>query len=283
MESDNSTDAEKAKEVHDPSVQDNEIAVEAITEKLIEVTNLAEEMDQALRSAQQDCGLLTASNSTTTSASTTPTTVVCMSNQNTLEDAIINKEDLQSKVKLTTKSEDFKSDDEFLTASECTLPHSRSSSYNTASECENMYSPWWECDKRNGKENVVREKMVLGVGLPELPPVNSVLKPSPEVPPGKIVREVTETTHLKVQHSHSMGVSSYVLTSEIAKDKGTAGSCSFTQNEDLFGKASGTVTVSEKEINDEDLLNRMKQVSEGDEDGWRKYQGVTKKAIRGCF
>lgn len=85
-----------------------------------------------------------------------------------------------------------------MTASECTLPHSRSSSYNTASECENIYSPWWEHGKDDIKENIAKEKMVLAVGLPQLPPAENVLKPSPEVPPGKIVREVIETTHLKV-------------------------------------------------------------------------------------
>lgn len=61
--------------------------------------------------------------------------------------------------------------------------------------------------------------MVLAVGLPELPPADTVLKPSPEVPPGKIVREVTETTHIKVKHSHNFDVSSYVLTSETVREK----------------------------------------------------------------
>ncbi|XP_031348623.1 titin isoform X3 [Photinus pyralis] len=228
MESENSTDADKNLEVHDPSVQDNAVAVEAITEKLAEVTSLAEEMDQALLSAQQDCGLLTATSSTTTSASTTPTTVVCMSTKATFDDnSSYSEESLLPSKPLRT--EDLKSDDEFLTASECTFPHSRSSSYNTASECENRYSPWWDYDKKDCKENVSKEKLVLGVGLPELPSAKSVLKPSPEVPPGKIVREVTETTHLKVQHSHSIGVSSYVLTSEVAREK-DGGACSTSEN-----------------------------------------------------
>lgn len=39
---------------------DNAIAVEAITERLTEVTDLAEELDQALQSAQQDCAISTA-------------------------------------------------------------------------------------------------------------------------------------------------------------------------------------------------------------------------------
>lgn len=66
------------------------------------------------------------------------------------------------------------------------------------SECE-KYSPWWEFDKSEGNEDVSKEKMVLAVGCPDLPPPKSVLKPSIEVPPGKIAHEVTETTHIKVK------------------------------------------------------------------------------------
>lgn len=40
------------------SVEDNDIAVEAISERLSEVTGLAEELDQTLQSAQQDCSIL---------------------------------------------------------------------------------------------------------------------------------------------------------------------------------------------------------------------------------
>lgn len=97
-----------------------------------------------------------------------------------------------------SKPDDSKSDEEFLTASECTMHHSRSSSYNSATEGDHLYAPWWEHGKDDFREDIAKEKMVLAVGLPQLPPANSVLKPSPEVPPGKIVKEVTETTHLKV-------------------------------------------------------------------------------------
>lgn len=61
--------------------------------------------------------------------------------------------------------------------------------------------------------------MVLAVGLPQLPQPDDVLKPSPEIPPNsKIVHEVTETTHIKVKHSHNFDVASYVLTSETVKE-----------------------------------------------------------------
>ncbi|KAK4877376.1 hypothetical protein RN001_009882 [Aquatica leii] len=283
MDGENTTDAEKAdEEICDPSVQDNAIAVEAITEKLIEVTSLAEEMDQALRSAQQDCGLLTTNSSTSTSASTTPTTVISISTKTVLDDSSNAKQEQTNEAKVS-KNEDLKSDEEFLTASECTLPHSRSSSYNTASECEQRYSPWWDYDRRDARENISKEKLVLGVGLPELPPAKLILKPTPEVPPGKIMREVTETTHLKVQHSHSLDVSSYVLTSEIARQKD--GVCS---NSDNFRQHTGAMekefNVLDQDVKEDDVIRRMKQVSASlDEDSWKKYQGVTKKAIRGCF
>lgn len=52
-----STSGDASKEVTDEQYDaafKNAIAVEGITEKLAEVTSLAEELDQALRSAQQD-------------------------------------------------------------------------------------------------------------------------------------------------------------------------------------------------------------------------------------
>lgn len=159
-----------------------------------------------------------------------------------------------------TKADEAKSDEEFQTASECTLQHSRSSSYNTASECEHVYAPWWEYGKEDMHEDISKEKMVLAVGKPELPPAKSVLKPSPEVPPGKIVHEVTETTHLKVQHVHSMGVKSFVLTSETVRDK---------KNETIpkLEEVTKQTVVQKQEIesalgegDSEDLKRRLKEV-----------------------
>lgn len=108
-------------------------------------------------------------------------------------------------------------EEEFVTASECTYPQSRSSSFNTTSE-GGHFSPWWEFDQKEPAEDVSKEKMVLAVGCPDLPLPRTVLKPSPEAPPGMVVHEVTETTHLKVQHCHTLGVSSFVLTSETVRD-----------------------------------------------------------------
>lgn len=48
------------------SIKNNEIAIEAISERLSEVTQLSEELDQALKSAQQDC-IVFSTTSTSTS------------------------------------------------------------------------------------------------------------------------------------------------------------------------------------------------------------------------
>ncbi|RZC40718.1 hypothetical protein BDFB_002334, partial [Asbolus verrucosus] len=253
-----SNDTELASEEVPDSAGDNEIAIEAISERLTEVTGLAEELDQALHSAQQDCSILTSSATSTSITSSEPETVVSVK---TVMDASPNPEPKPP------KAEDLKSDDEFLTASECTLQHSRSSSYNTASECEHRYSPWWEFDK--GADDASKEKMVLAVGLPELPPAKSVLKPSPEAPPGKIVHEVTETTHIKVQHSHTLGVSSFVLTSETVRDK---------KSEGAGRKEEAAKAAEQGETGEFD--RRLKEVSGGfEEEVWRTY--TAKQAIKG--
>ncbi|KAJ8954874.1 hypothetical protein NQ318_016810, partial [Aromia moschata] len=61
-----STESEDLEELCD-SIANNEIAVEAISERLTEVTGLAEELDQALHSAQQDCLVLTTTSTSTSS------------------------------------------------------------------------------------------------------------------------------------------------------------------------------------------------------------------------
>lgn len=174
----------------------------------------------------------------------------------------------------------MKSDEEFLTASDGTLQHSRSSSYNTASECEHRYSPWWEFDKGKTNEKYAKEKLVLAVGLPELPPADDVLKSSPEVPPGKIVKEVTETTHIKVQHSYNLGVSSFVLTSETVKERDTQGAGASEESGHV--REEQVTESSARKVDDDELVRRMKEVGDSlDEDAWRNYQIVTKQAIRG--
>lgn len=63
------------------STDDNSIAVEAISERLTEVTDLAEELDQALQSAQQDCAISTVPTTTVATSmatSTAPTDTITL-------------------------------------------------------------------------------------------------------------------------------------------------------------------------------------------------------------
>ncbi|XP_017781311.1 PREDICTED: SEC14 domain and spectrin repeat-containing protein 1-B [Nicrophorus vespilloides] len=226
---------------------ENATAVEAVSERLTEVTNLAEELDQTLKSAQQDCAI--------SPAATTLPIPIAGAHRKDHQD-----EETCHSVRYM-RAEDGKSDDEFLTASDCTLQHSRSSSYNTASDCEHLYAPWWDYGKDDCRDDLAKEKMVLAVGLPELPIASSVLRPSPEVPPGKIAREVTETTHIKVQQCHTFGVKSFVLTSETVREK---------------GELKETAPLEQTPVYEEDdFASKLKEV------GWKgcKY----KQALRSCI
>lgn len=73
---DSKDDSEREFDLIDVSAN-NQTALEAITEKLTEVTELAEEVDQALFSAQQDCAI-----STTSSSTSTATTTISVTNMN---------------------------------------------------------------------------------------------------------------------------------------------------------------------------------------------------------
>lgn len=99
---------------------------------------------------------------------------------------------------------------------------------------------------------------------------------------GKIVREVTETTHIKVQQTHQLGVSSFVLTSETVKDKNAEAS---TTREEVIritdgqGKEVVIPVEIEKPIDDEELRIRLKEVGRCEDEAWTS--SVTKQAIKG--
>ncbi|KAF7280803.1 hypothetical protein GWI33_005466 [Rhynchophorus ferrugineus] len=269
------------------SIENNEIAIEAISEKLAEVTQLSEELDQALKSAQQDCIVFsTASTSTTNLFNEVNNNYITSYKKTDVMDVNKSPEQID---KSPRQDDSLRSDEEFHTASDTTLQHSRSSSYNTASECEQHFSPWWQYGKDDMRENIAKEKMVLAVGCPpegQLPPVDEVLKPSPDVPPGKIVREVTETTHFKVHQQHSLGVKSFVLTSETVRDKNDQGST--TREESIRLGSSGRVLLQDgkavPEIDEDELLKRMKEVGVFErEETWNhysSYRDVTKQTIK---
>lgn len=77
------SDGEDLEELCD-SIANNEIAVEAISERLTEVTGLAEELDQAIHSAQQDCLVFSTASTSTTSLTEPINTIstVCKAMEN---------------------------------------------------------------------------------------------------------------------------------------------------------------------------------------------------------
>lgn len=133
--------------------------------------------------------------------------------------------------------------------------------------------------------------MVLAVGCPDLPPAKTVLKPTPDVPPGKIVHEVTETTHIKVQHCHTLGVSSFVLTSETVRDGKGEGSARKDVVKDFIAVEEGRelvipVTV-DRDVDEDEFMRQMKEVGPPFEDktAWSKYYHnyVTKQTVKSCI
>ncbi|EEB18959.1 conserved hypothetical protein [Pediculus humanus corporis] len=138
---DNSTVGENSGEHEDSS--SNFTSVEAIVDKLSEVTNLAEQLDATINVAQAE-GL-------NTSSTVTPNTKQLLDGTSSTspEEWYAN---LKSP-KTPNTSSDSKSEEEFLTASECTCtPPSRSSSFQTASEGGGAMSPWWELDTASDSE-----------------------------------------------------------------------------------------------------------------------------------
>ncbi|CRL08293.1 CLUMA_CG021374, isoform B [Clunio marinus] len=106
---------------------DNSIAADSISAKLIEVSRVAESLDNVLHEMQDDLNIFESTMSGT-SSTTTPSTTV----ERKISSAN-NSDDWNSSLKSSTE------DESFVTASEYTP--SRSSSYHTASECRGT-SPW---------------------------------------------------------------------------------------------------------------------------------------------
>lgn len=126
--------------------------------------------------------------------------------------------------------------------------------------------------------------MVLAVGLPELPQPETVLKPSPEVPPGKIVHEVIETTHIKVQHSHNLDVSSFVLTSETVREKNNDDSSTTAPPEIRVIEQNELELLQDDDDDDDELLSKLKEVGDCfEEETVKSYNYVTQHAIKSYF
>ncbi|KAL0279931.1 UNVERIFIED_CONTAM: hypothetical protein PYX00_001381 [Menopon gallinae] len=193
------TSADKSTTSESKSVDDSHMSsVEAISEKLSEVTNLAEQLDEALCNAQVD-------GASSAGATVTPNIKKILDGtaSTTPEEWYSNLRPAQQKTPNT--SSDSKSEDEFVTASECTCtPPSRSSSFQTASE-GGAISPWWEIDPTSDSDEKTKTE------TPETVKKSSPLRINSEMPTEVVVREVTETTSLKVSSSGSLGVTSFLL------------------------------------------------------------------------
>lgn len=91
---------------------------------------------------------------------------------------------------------------------------------------------------------------------------------------------------LQVQHQHTFGVSSFVLTSETVRDKKNEG----TTREDVVGIVSTNekeVLIPfqiEKNIDEDDFGKKLKEVGgKFEEEAWRNYNLVNKQIIKGCL
>ncbi|KAK7590725.1 hypothetical protein V9T40_002338 [Parthenolecanium corni] len=162
-------------------VEKNETAITAICEKLSEVTILAEQLDTTL------CGFKFAMESDSIKKLLETSDTSCQISKSSSENG--------------NKSDSNKSDDDFVTASECTgTPPSRASSFHTASEGESA-SPWWDMDTSSSPENEVGSSKYKVIPEPK--------KATAEMCE-KIIREVTETR--KITMSPLEGCTEYSET-----------------------------------------------------------------------
>lgn len=83
---------------------------------------------------------------------------------------------------------------------------------------------------------------------------------------------------------HQLGVASFVLTSEIVKDKNTVPTTSREEVIRVTNEQGKEVVIPveiEKPIDDEELRIRLKEVGLCEEEAWTNYSSVTKQAIKG--
>jgi hypothetical protein len=237
--------------------------VEAITDKLSEVTGLAEQLDASLCGMQNGASIKRILDG---SATTTPQEWCAT---------------LKTSCK-TLSAEDSKSEDDFVTASECTCTPSRSSSFHTASECGGA-SPWWEVDRMSdvGTDDSAKERRTKEDGGSDQTSSQSeteraVVRTVTEVTTDVVIHEVVEKTHLKLSHGDSSGVTSYLLTTETVRS-GVA--------EEKPKPATDTANPIDP---DSQLLNQMKEVRQLEDrthgDPRHCYhQHITRHAVKGIL
>ncbi|GJQ70963.1 hypothetical protein Trydic_g879 [Trypoxylus dichotomus] len=246
----------------------NATAIEAISERLTEVTSLSEELDQTLKNAQQDCAILTtAATSTTVVTNTVPVSIISSSKHTPEKPPSISEE--LTPLSKPPKPEEIKSDEEFQTASDCTLQHSRSSSYNTASECEHIYSHWWEYNIDEPYASNSKEKLTLPPNKSETLPIKSVLKSSPQASSaGKVTHDVNRSK------MHSPDVKSVKLNGLVPKVEEI---CRNSNEQNQHGVATVRIQIEEDDVVGE--ARKGANVRFEDE-AWKNYRSATKNAIK---
>lgn len=163
--------------------------------------------------------------------------------------------------------EETKSDEEFYTASDCTLQHSRSSSYNTASECEHIYAHWWEYNIDEPNTSNSKEKILVPVNKSESLPHKVTIKSPPEAAAG------SSTVRSKV----------YLSDLNSNKRNGFATKVDETvHRRDEHFQEDDAVRIQIEE--EENTSVRTKAASAQFEDeAWKTYRSATKHAIKGCL
>ncbi|XP_014601997.1 PREDICTED: uncharacterized protein LOC106785786 isoform X2 [Polistes canadensis] len=163
------------------------------------------------------------------------------------DDTIEKKQDIEDVEKFNEENttEDVNVDG-YVTATECSVTpttRSRSESFVTTPECEDPIvssvipittsstTPWWKPEESMKEQEIIIpveiEKSDLSLQSSKieeektgLVPIGKIvtIEKSTEEKSGKIVKEVTETTTLRVSHDTHLGVASYKVTSNTLED-----------------------------------------------------------------
>ncbi|XP_039286822.1 SEC14 domain and spectrin repeat-containing protein 1-B [Nilaparvata lugens] len=285
----------------------NGLAIEAVSNKLAEVTNLAEQLDRAL------CG--SESLSTTTTGSTNISKLTLDENADWYASVLEKSSEVVSKPGASSSGgsssvqcgaqpqsaggheDGSKSEEEFITASECTCtPPSRSSSFHTASEGE-VTSPWWEGEGDGEGEQEAGEeiKHQTADGSPE-EVVTSVVEnvvvtethyltlshKTEDVPlpasmtERNIHREVAAITAEKSDEISADGEVNLSCDDALLQDGSALGGAESCAKNELEIKKEG-----EADIND-NIVHDLKEVGQGDIFNYSQ-QHITRHAMAGVF
>jgi hypothetical protein len=96
-----------------------------------------------------------------------------------------------------------------------------------------------------------------------------------------VIHEVTETTHLKLSHGDTSGVTSFLLTTETVRSGTGEGKC----GEERPKASTDPANLSEPK---DELLSQLKEVrqsEDGMQDGSRYcyHQHITRQAVKGIL